>query len=76
MHPLLLFEVIQAELKERRRHSEEQRLIRMATMQQPKPHERVLEALSGLLIATGQRIQASSQFNPRLNQGCCVSCTC
>jgi hypothetical protein len=71
-----LFELMQADLRERWRLSEALRLRRAATRRQARWHQSVLAVLSGLLIAAGQRMQAPSQTKGCWSQACCVPYMC
>ncbi len=74
MHPLLKFDMIEAELRERRQHSEVQRLSRTAARQHYRQHSPVLMVLGSLLIAVGQRLQPRSPSRPVCSREGCVPC--
>lgn len=76
MPTLLLYEVLQAELRERLNHGELIRLSRTATRQHSKGRMAVLFALSRVLIAAGQRIQTRPLSQSSWGQKFCVPCGC
>jgi hypothetical protein len=73
--PLLMFELIQTELRERWLQREHLRLNHAATTPHPRLPHQGLTVVSGLLIAAGQRLQPRRQSYLSWSHECCMLCT-
>lgn len=74
MDPLLQLEIVQAEVRERKRQSKEHRRSRTAPMLRIRLYEVLLIRLEGLFLAVLQRTPVPSQTHRYSSQRCCAPC--